>query len=238
VFKAYLGLIQAHRKDANFEVEELSGTHSWVEIDQGANNKRWPTADKVIRPANNGGGEEAAKVFAEPSSIGYANLADARAKFGGASVKEIFWAEIENNGDSEKAETAATYADPATNGDVAAIANSNCSAERYTNGAGKKFPPATTALVWSEVTTETKQTHYPLCGVTYDMGLGSKVVGKEATMEEYGFSEAQVQTSNDYLNFVVDTAVGGGQAEVVGHDYEKLPTSLLDIAQDGVDEIH
>jgi ABC-type phosphate transport system substrate-binding protein len=238
VYKAYLGLIQGHRKDANFELEEGLGTKSWVETDQGSLNTKWPAADKVIRPAAKGGGEEAAKVFVEASSIGYANLADARGKFGGAAAKEIFWAEVQNNGDSVKSEEAPTYADPATNGDVAAIANSNCVSEKYTNGLGKKFPPATTALVWSEVTTETKQLHYPLCGVTYDMALGSKVAGKESTMEEYGFSEEQVQTVNDYLNFVVDAATNGGQTEVVGHDYEKLPSSLSDIAQDGVDEIH
>jgi len=230
VFKRYLGLIQTQLVTPAFEIEG-GETKKWNEIAEGAFNQKWPTADKVIRPAKSGGGEVVNTVFEEKnaSSIGYANLADARAKFGGSAQKEIFWAEIQNNGAKENAKIAPTYTDPATNGDVSATANSNCSGEKYTNGTSKeKFPPATTAKVWSSVTTETKQTHYVLCGVTYDMGLNN--------YKGYGFSEASFQTADDYLNFVTDSAKEGGQTEVVGHDYEKLPALLVDITQDGVEE--
>jgi ABC-type phosphate transport system substrate-binding protein len=224
VFKKYLGLIN---KAGKFETEKAE-LKTWDEISEGAENTTWPKAGKTERPAGKGGGEVVAKVAATPSSIGYANLADARKTFGGAGSgpkTEKFWAEVENNGTVTKTPT---YADPATNGDVEALANSNCEKEKYTNGSGTKFPPETTAKTWNTVTTETKQLKYTLCGITYDMGLSSYGAYP-------GTSAGEAQAALDYLQFVEDTAVAGGQPEIVGHDYEKLPSSLTDIAQDGAD---
>jgi hypothetical protein len=133
-----------------------------------------------------------------------------------------FWAEVQNNGTG----TTQTYADPATNGDVAAFANSNCEREKYTNGEGTRFPPENTAKTWNTVTTGAKQTKYTICGLTYDTGLSKYSVYP-------GTSATEAQGALDYLQFVVDSALGGGQPEIVGHDYEKLPSSLDKIAQNG-----
>ena len=224
VFKKYLGLINS----GTFETE-LGATKSWNEVAEGPENKTWPKAAAVERPAASGGGEEVPKVAATASSIGYANLADVR-KNGSFSTPPSsgegtakFWAEVQNSGTGT---TKQTFADPSTNGDVAAFANSNCEKEKYTNGEGSKFPPENTAKTWNTVTTATKQTKYPICGLTYDTGL-SKYSAYPGT------SASEAQAVLDYLQYVVDGSVAGGQPEIVGHDYEKLPSSITKIAQNG-----
>jgi hypothetical protein len=196
----------------------------------GVENTTWPKAGKTEKPLAKGGGEVVAKIAATPSSIGYANLADARGTFGKAPSRpgtEKFWAEVENTGTTT---TSPLYQDPATNGDAEAIANSNCEKEKYTNGSGTKFPPETTAKTWDTVTTATKEPKYPICGITYDMALSSYSTYPST-------SSGEAIAVHDYLQFVDDTALEGGQPSIVGHDYEKLPASLLDIAQDGADLI-
>jgi len=111
----------------------------------------------------------------------------------GGPETEKFWAEVQNNGTTTKLPT---YKDPATNGDAEAIANSNCEKEKFVNKAGEQFPPETTGKLWDEVTTGPKQTNYPICGLTYDMGLTS--------YKNYGLLEGEALTVNAYLEFVVD----------------------------------
>jgi ABC-type phosphate transport system substrate-binding protein len=225
VFKKYLSTIN---KGA-FETEK-GEMKTWDELSEGTENTTWPKAAKVLRPVKTGGGAVVSLVAATPSSIGYANLADVRSNgafsktgLGGVGTAK-FWAPIENNGDTTKAPT---YKDPSTNEDVEAVANSHCEKEKFVNKAGEKYPPATTGLTWNEVTTGPKQVNYPICGLTFDMGLTS--------YKNYGMGEAEAQTASDYLEFVVESTAGGGQAIVSGHDYEKLPSALSDIAQDGAD---
>jgi hypothetical protein len=212
-----------------FETEKAE-KKTWNEISEGLENTTWPKAAKVVKPAKSGNGAAVSLVAETPSSIAYANLADTRNNGGfsktgvGGPETEKFWAEVQNNGTTTKLPT---YKDPATNGDAEAIANSNCEKEKFVNKAGEQFPPETTGKLWDEVTTGPKQTNYPICGLTYDMGLTS--------YKNYGLLEGEALTVNAYLEFVVDPLAEGGQLEVVGHDYEKLPSNLSDIAQDGAD---
>jgi ABC-type phosphate transport system substrate-binding protein len=217
VFKKYLNLINT----ATFETEKAE-TKTWDEISEGTENTTWPAAAAVVRPSATGGGALVSKVASTPGSIGYANLADARAngEFSktGKGGKETgkFWTPVQNNGTSTKKPT---YTDPSTDGDTEPLAQANCAKTKYTNGKGTKFPPASTADSWAAVTTETKEKAYPICGLTYDM-----VVSKYSAYP--GTTEGEELTAVNFLNFVLETKAEGGQQLIEDHDYEAIPSKL------------
>jgi len=235
IYKKYLGLISTEQVPFENVAKESVGNKDFSETSEGTENQSWPVADKVLRPAKKGGGEVAAEVFATPSSIGYVNLAEARvdgfspaAKSGGPGTA-TFWTELQNDGVITTGKI--TYADPATNLDVGVDGNSNCAAEAYTNGAGKKFPPKSTKLLWNSVTTATKEKHYPACGLSYDLALTKYQDFTEAP------TEGQVTTVSDYIGFILNSETGGGQVEIQNKDYEALPSKLLKIAREGQEEV-
>ena len=114
LFKKYLSLINPEKN-----IVEGKG---WSEISEGkANVEDWPGT--VLRPSGSGGGKEVAKVAETPSSIGYANLADAYNNGGfippaGGAKTSKFWTPIQNNG---LGTTGATYQDPAVKKEKAAL---------------------------------------------------------------------------------------------------------------------
>jgi ABC-type phosphate transport system substrate-binding protein len=220
IFKAYLALISS----TPFETEK-GESKDWLQIDEGAENTTWPKADAVLRAS--GGGGLVKKVAETPSSIGYANLADARANGGfsttGGPTTSKFWVEVQDSGVTTKK---AKYADPSTDADSAGLANANCAKTKYTNGKGTKFPPKSTADTWNEVTTNTKEKNYPICGLSYDM-----VLSKYSAYP--GTSEGEATTASNFLTYVLEKKTGGGQLAIVNHDYEPVPTNLLKEANEG-----
>jgi ABC-type phosphate transport system substrate-binding protein len=223
IFKKYLGLINKTSFETTNNEGVVTGSKTWNEIAEGKENTSWPTADAVIRPAAKGGGEEVAKVAATPSSIGYANLADARANAAfipptGGPNKATFWVPIQN-----KTVAPITYQDPSTDKDVAKLAESNCASETYTNGE-IAFPPANVFESWSEVTTATVEPKYTICGLTFDLAFGSYKAFPGTSLEE-------ATTANNFLQYVTDTA--GGQAAIKGHDFMPLVGTVLKEAQKG-----
>jgi ABC-type phosphate transport system substrate-binding protein len=232
VFKKYLTLING---TGTFEVEKLNGetvtSETWNEISEGAENTSWPAADHVVRSTKTGGGALVSKVAETPGSIGYANLADARANGGFSAAGSgpetaKFWAPIQNNGLTVVAGKA-KFADPSTDGDTEPLAKANCESTSYTNGKGQKFPPKLTADAWNSVTTSTKEKKYAICGLTYDM-----VLSKYSAYP--GTSEGEATTAENFLTYVLETGLGGGQVAIgENHDYEPLPTKLLKEARAG-----
>jgi ABC-type phosphate transport system substrate-binding protein len=228
IFKRYLHLIDP----SNF-TDEKSGSTDWNTVSEGSLNTDWPQAANVVKPAAKGGGELIAKVLATPGAIGYVNIAEARlnAKFvppaGGAGTNN-FWALLQNNGTATTGKL--KYADPAANGEVAALDEANCKNTEYTNGV-EPFPPASVLEPWNEVTTRTIQKKYPLCGLTYDLAFTS--------FGAYGgTSLGEATTAHDYLTFVVDAKGGGGQKVISGHDYLALPKGkVLTEAESGATKI-
>jgi ABC-type phosphate transport system substrate-binding protein len=235
IFKKYLALVNSASFEATNNKSEAVGSRTWNEIAEGPENTTWPTADAVIRPVNKGGTELVAKVAATPSSIGYANLADARANTAfipspggtGGVFRATFWVPIQNN----EGETV-TYADPASNKEVDAPKESNCGSEEYTNGV-VAFPPESVRESWSAVTTKTTEPHYTICGLTFDLAL-----------IKYGAfggtSLAEATTVNNYMQFVVNgtkevegNKQNGGQTLIKLHDYEPLTGTVLKEAQKG-----
>jgi ABC-type phosphate transport system substrate-binding protein len=216
IFKKYLSLINA----TTFESEKGSSV-TWNQISEGPENTTWPKAAAVVKPAKTGDNAEIAEVAAKAGSIGYGSLANSRknASFvppnGGAGTA-TFWTPIENTGTTTKKPK---YQDPSTNGEVATAATANCVKTKYTNGT-TKFPPKTTVASWSEVTTATKETHYPACGIGYALTLKG--------YSDYPATESgEATTVENFAAFVLATSSGGGQTLIAsGHDYEPLTTAL------------
>jgi len=229
IFKKYMGLINK----GTFETEKAE-SKTWDEVSEGTENTTWPKAANVVKPEATGGGALVAKVAETPSSIGYANLADARNNKSftppkGGPFTPRFWTEIQNNG----IETTGTitYAEPSSNGDSEATANANCASTEYTNGEEVPFPPASVTEPWNEVTTSTTEKNYPLCGLTYDLSLHSYSKYSGTTLQE-------ATTANNFLYYVLGIGPNGGQTLISGHDYLALPSGpVLTEATSGVEKI-
>jgi ABC-type phosphate transport system substrate-binding protein len=232
VLKKYLGLINKSTSFATTNVKgESVGNKTWDEIAEGPENTSWPTADAVVRPEKTGGGAVVAKVAETPGSIAYANLADARANTSfipptGGPNKATFWVPIQNKTGT------VTYADPSSNKEVALLREANCAKTEYTNGE-VAFPPANVQESWSEITTKTEEAHYPICGLTFDLAFVSFGSFPGTSIEE-------ATTTNNYLQYVVDTVKekegnkqNGGQTLIKNHDYEPLTGTVLKEAQKG-----
>jgi ABC-type phosphate transport system substrate-binding protein len=224
VFKRFLGLINPSTLVTEGETNE-----TWDQLAEGSQNVVWPKAADVVKPAAKGGSEVLAKVASTAGSIGYVNLAEARANSAfvppaGGANQPTFWAELQN-GVKGKGKTAkATFSDPATNGDVAATADANCKKTAYTNG-GNPFPPPSVFEAWNEVTSSVTEKAYALCGLTFDLSFTKYSLLPGAT-------EAEATTVSNYLRFV--TEKNGGQKLIEGNDYLALPKgAVLSHAESG-----
>jgi ABC-type phosphate transport system substrate-binding protein len=230
IFKKYLSLISGTTFLTEAPKEQ---NKTWTEVSEGPESTTWPKNAKVTKPAATGGGALVEEVAKTAGSIGYANLAEARLKGnftpgdGGGPGTATFWAPLQDNGlGTEKPK----FQDPASNKDVAALAEANCKNTEYTNSV-EAFPPLSVTEPWNEVTTSTTEKKYTLCGLTYDLGLTSFSSYPGTSLEE-------ATTAHDYIKFVVDSKAGGGQKIVSGHDYLALPKGpVLSEAQKGAEKI-
>ncbi len=220
IFKMYLSQIYG----LEFETERAE-SRNWEELSRERENTVWPKTAAPLRPTT--GGDEALlkKVAETPSSIGYANLADARSNKSftpptGGGTKSRFWAPLQNNGLGTTGTI--TYADPSTNGDAEAVANANCVGEEYIiNGEEVPFPPANVMEeLWTDVTTKPTQKNYVLCGFTYILAF--------TEYSKYsGTTEKEATTVNNFLRFVLGTGTEGGQTLIKNHDYLALPAGAV-----------
>jgi ABC-type phosphate transport system substrate-binding protein len=230
IFKKYLSLINGGTFLTEAPKEQ---NKTWTEVSEGPENTTWPKAAAITKPVGTGGGALIEEVAKTASSIGYANLAEARLKgtfqpgTGGGPGTATFWAPVQNNGlSTEKPK----FQDPSSNKDVAALDEANCKNTEFTNGT-EAFPPLSVLEPWNEVTTSTTEKKYPLCGLTYDLALTSFSAYPGTSLEE-------ATTVHDYLKFVVDSKGGGGQKLISGHDYLALPKGpVLSEAQKGAEKI-
>ncbi len=230
IFKKYLSLINGTTFLTEAPKEQ---NKTWTEVSEGTENTTWPKAAGVTKPAATGGGALIEEVAKTASSIGYANLAEARLKgtftpgTGGGPTTATFWAPLQDNG---LGTAKLKFADPSSNKDVAALAEANCKNTEYTNSV-EASPPLSVLEPWNEVTTSTTEKKYTLCGLTYDLALTS--------FSSYpGTSQEEATTVHDYLKFVVESKGGGGQKLIAGHDYLALPKGpVLSEAQKGTEKV-
>lgn len=232
IFKRYLGLING----GTFETEKAE-IKTWDEVSEGTENTTWPKAAGVTKPTEKGNGPLAKLVAETPSSIGYANLADARSNKSftpptGGGGKARFWVALQNDGIGTTGTI--TYADPASNSDVEALGNANCAGEEYANGENP-FPPPSVVEPWNEVTTKVTEKHYTLCGLTY-------VLAFTEYSKYTGTSLQETTTVYNFVGFMLGTNITegqeGGQSLIRNHDYLSLPAGpVLTDAQKGAESI-
>jgi ABC-type phosphate transport system substrate-binding protein len=230
---------------------------TWSEVGEGCENQRWPSGIAKIRPTETGNPGVVHTVASTASTIGYADLAVAReldefskrfnketGKGGGENKKgtatvqgeqnKRFWAEIQHTAPSV---SPVLYADPSSNKDLEKLGNSNCAATVYAAKPGEKFPPKNTRETWFAVKAETTQTHYPICGITYDLVLRQY----SFFLKPLGLSEEESKpiatTTVNYLKWVVSGKTEAGGVEIKNHDYEKLPGTVLEESEDGLEEV-
>jgi ABC-type phosphate transport system substrate-binding protein len=225
IFKRYLNLIYNGTL-----ASEGGATHTWGELAEGSLSTTWPTATAVKKPANSTGPEVLKLVAATPGSIGYANLADARNPANGGFTGQSpqrFWALLENEKKSKNGKVSRKFADPSSNGDVAAKDSSNCKKTVYSNGTSA-FPPPSVGSPWNEVTTELTSKTYSLCGLTYDLVLKN--------YEAYpGTTAGEATTVKEYMTYVINKK--GGQSDIKDQDYSELPKELVAESEEGINEI-
>ncbi|HUH81280.1 MAG TPA: substrate-binding domain-containing protein [Solirubrobacteraceae bacterium] len=256
IFKAFLGQIGTGEIEMEEEnepegagkgqpckaIKPAKEKRTWVQVSEGCENQRWPEAAEIVRPAKTGNPGVIEKVGATPNSIGYADLAVAREKklFSatgeGGEGMERFWAPVSNSKPTSKK---VEYAEPSTNGDVEAVANSNCAKTVYANAVGEKFPPKSTREDWSQVKGLAVSKTYPACGLTYDLAFRLYDTPLVSLVPAITPEESQeiATTVSDYLKFVLNTKTGGGGEEIKGIDYEPLPKKALKVAEAGALEI-
>lgn len=226
--------------------EELE---AWSQVSEACQNQRWPEAAEVLRPTESGNPGVVKQVNSTESSIGYADLAVTRelrdfsakctvhpGECGGENTKGTaekvgaqnpkFWAEVQDT----EAPEASGFAEPSTDGDVEAAANSNCFGTVYTNEAGLKFPPSSTRETWNGAKAELVQEKYAICGLTYDLALRQYKFYPGTTKEE-------ATTVENFLFWAVNTKAEGGGVLEKNTDYEKLPQAIITKAQTGIKEI-
>jgi ABC-type phosphate transport system substrate-binding protein len=227
IFKKYLDQINPATFVTEAPKEE---SKTWTEVSEGPESTTWPKTAGAVKPAATGGGAVLSKVAETPGSIGYANIAEARANGSftpspgtGGPTTARFWAPIQDNG---LGTSKLKYADPSSNKDVAALGEANCKLTEYTNGV-VAFPPLNVLEPWNEVTTNTIEKKYTLCGLTYDLAFTGYSNFPSTTLGE-------ATTVNNYLSFIVNAKGGGGQKLIADHDYLALPKgNVLSEAQTG-----
>lgn len=201
IFKKYLSLIS----NGTF-LDEKEANQTWNGTSEGTLNTDWPKAANVTRPAKTGDTAIDTKVAETPGSISYTTFAEARANgsftpspgTGGPNTAR-FWAPIQNNG---LVTTKQKFADPSSNGDVAALGDSNCKSTEYTNGE-VAFPPASVLEPWDQVTTRTIEKKYSLCNIVVELAFTSYSAFP-------GTSSEEATTVHDFFRFVTDSKGGGG----------------------------
>jgi hypothetical protein len=202
------------------------GTKTWFEIAEVA---KWPeeAVHKVKKELNVAG-----YVAAHPGTIGIAWVHFARPQFGApghGAGSELFWAEVQNGTSGGEP----TYADPSSNGDQEADANSNCRETEYANE-GKALPEVGES--WNAVSATLEEPHYALCGLSYAFALSSYSAYSGAAVPP---SEEQARTVRDFLHWIVNIEPEGGQPVIgaAGTDYGKLPPAIFNIARPGTELI-
>jgi ABC-type phosphate transport system substrate-binding protein len=200
---------------------EVFGRENWLQLAEARETTQWPHEEEGLLRAS--GNARLLETVAEtPGSIGYAGLREVRSSGwftpsnGGGEGTARFWPELQ----SDKTK----FADPSTDGDVNTVAGANCIGENYkeleSDGKRLPFPPHSAEDVWTATAAEeVEKKSYPLCGLSYVLGLTRYERFSSTSQEE-------VETLRDFLSYVVNN----GQELLDSHDMSPLPTAISSFA--------
>jgi ABC-type phosphate transport system substrate-binding protein len=187
-------------------------------------NTEWPGA--TVNAGAKGGGALAALVAATDGSLGYVDLATARANGFEASETapdDTFWLPLDDNTGAPAEPTA----DPLGYVQGTTARGANCEAAEFSGEPGGADP---TLGDWSAVTGAGAPAGYPLCLLTFELVWDDAATVYAATPAE----QASARTVKDYLSEIVGAT---GQATLAPGDYAGLPANLRDVAAGGVAQI-
>jgi ABC-type phosphate transport system substrate-binding protein len=237
-FKHYLGTLNGAVVHAG---------QTWTGLQGGANNTTWPHPTSATSPlvrstlgcnsfmtlpclthgsistTGSGGADEVRTVGANPGSIGYAALSDARAVLKGTegTWPTLSWLKITN--------AVGVGQDPSTNGVTTANGTSNCNTNNGAYGAAASLPSATQS--WTNVFLVNANNLYPICTLTWDLAFNNY------TQAGFPSGTNVARTVTDYLQYVLTPT--GGQLTALGseNDYATLPADVRATGLAGITEI-
>ncbi|MBE2320027.1 hypothetical protein DVA67_028945 [Solirubrobacter sp. CPCC 204708] len=197
----------------------------------------WPNdtgATTVVKAATDGGSALTDLALATPGTLGYVDLATARARGAGAytwdgaaaPIDRTFWLPLQ----SSTTDTG-NYFDPQANAQgykpntPVADRGANCTAVQPTG------IPSSTLGDWTNADSSMSEDGYAACTLTYNLLFDDNAVVYCKSPAE----EAKARTIKDYFTKAVVSPAG--QATLPGSDYARVPGAILDVARAGVNAI-
>jgi len=235
-FKDYLSRINGARGWLTTYQSGTNGNREWPGAEFGTPNaqacaaaapgKQEDTVDHLTSSCSSNATNLTAKVVATDGSVGYADVASARAGNPSLAItpegndNDTYWTQLENGAGLFTEPTA----DPngfRTDGSRGA----NCVSTEFSG------IPANTLADWSAASGVNSNVGYGLCTLTYAMLWDDNA-------DVYGVSsleEGRARTVKDYFSFVTSDP---GQLLLSANDYVELPSAIQAIAQTGVNAIN
>jgi hypothetical protein len=213
---------------------------SFVETAEKAESTTWPSSN--VQVANPKGKEEAEKVFNTPNSVGYADLADARAAGfklfpvrheQGQQKYYSFFVEVQNK-EGQAQKTKPTYASPEIEEGGEQLEGANCLEAKYENQSQLKVGQDQD---WSKAR-QVKELEgeaggpYPICTLTFDVAWEHYGFFNEGAQPSYNTQAGTANSVLDYLTYIVK--LGQEATKLDSLHYAKLPTEIRTAAEAGV----
>lgn len=213
----------------------------------GTANTAWPN-DPTNLVRGNGNGGVATGITNNDGSLGYVVLSTARSNgfnFTG-SGDDRYWLKLDQNqlsgGSVVPIPDGVDPSNNSSSGSTSSSTRSNCTdpsrERRYANvppgpdpSQGGNAWTQTTSLKSEDPTSEDPEdfytvNEYALCGLTFVMTWKDYSDAYGFPGSPFGLDCNQAANVHDYLEYILTTAAGGGQARVTGNDYDSLPGNV------------
>ena len=237
--KDYLSRIDPAREwTTKYESGTANGNREWPGAEFGtggqcggtaAPGKQDDSVDHLTSGCSNGNGGLVPVLQSTDGSIGYSDLATARADgtvVDPALTSEApttpYWTQVQNGHAGTPEWTEPTFS--ATGYQKNGAQGSNCKSVSFTG------LPGSTLGDWSKASGVNSPVGYGICTLTYVLLFDDNAAAWGNNPEE----EAKARTVKDYWENIIGPAI---QGQLFGRDYAALPDSIRQIAQAGIDEI-
>lgn len=238
-FKDYLRTIEPGRGWTTTYESGANGNREWPGAEFGKRTDcpgepvgpgiKLDNEDHLTSGCGNGNGKLVEKLIATDGSIGYSDIATARAASptlavnaaAGTAPTTPYWTQVQNGSGNFTEPTADEVSGFKTAGGQR---GSNCLTTEFKN------TPATSFGDWSKTSGANASTGFGICTLTYALAFDDNASVFGNTPEE----EGKARTVKDYEESIVSAE---GQAQLFAADYAPVPGSLIGISRTGVAEI-